>query len=104
EVPQERFPILFVETTRPSAESIVRKVAHLSVRQGDLWRDSLTSHLRTSLDSLADMVDATMGELHDLGDLIRQGLVYHHAGVPTRLLAASENLIRQGAFRAVGAT
>ena len=39
-----------------------------------------------------------------LGNLIRQGLVYHPAGVPPHLLAGIEDLIRRAAIRAVGST
>ena len=52
----------------------------------------------------ATAADATLGNLNDLGDLIRQGLAFHHAGLPSHLLRQIENLVRQKAIRAVGAT
>ena len=104
DVPEDRFPILFVETTRANAESVVRKMAEVSAKEGDRWRNRLADEIKAALDDVADMADNTMGDPHDLGNLIRQGLVYHHAGVPPHLLAGIEDLIRRGAIRAVGST
>jgi helicase len=100
----ESCPVLCVEVTRDYAESVIRKVAHASPRAGDRWRASLTANRRAVLDEVASIASAMLGEQHELGELIRQGLAYHHAGLPSNLLREIENLLRHRLVRALGAT
>ena len=54
--------------------------------------------------AVAELARTTLGATNDLGDLIEDGLAFHHAGVPSHLLREIENLTRLGALRMVGAT
>lgn len=101
---QEKYPILVVETTREYAEDVVRRIANKSPRSGDRWREELTEAQRIILDAAADSADATFSPDNELGRLIRQGLAYHHAGVPAHLLRQIEGLVETRVLRAVGAT
>ncbi len=97
-------PVLVVETTRDYAESVIRKVSRVSSRSAHRWRDFLTPNQRNHLDQVADLAAGILGEHNELPDLIRQGLAYHHAGVPPQVLRSIEDLVRNKALRVMGAT
>ncbi len=103
-VRNNRQPVLIVETTRANAESIIRKVRDLSRSAGTDWRASLTKPALQFLDSVAEEAEAVLGAQNDIGSLIRQGLAYHHAGIPPHLLRLIEDLVKAKSIRVMAAT
>jgi hypothetical protein len=100
----ELAPVLVLETTRPNAVSIARRIVELSPRATARWREALSEEDRARLERAAQEAAVTFGSSHDLAELLRQGVAYHHAGVPGSLLRRIEDLASRRLLRAVCAT
>ncbi|CAN5145592.1 hypothetical protein BH23CHL1_BH23CHL1_16420 [soil metagenome] len=100
----EHLPVLIVEPIRQYAENVIRKIRRISPRAAERWRSTLNPVQREALETVAEVAFATMGENSDLPDLIRDGLAFHHAGIPPHLLRMIEDLVSEHRFRAIGAT
>jgi len=97
-------PVLVIETTRPLTESLARKVTELSPAAGSSWRDSLAEADRHEIDVAVQEVKVLLGEEHPLAELLRVGVAYHHAGVPSHILRHIENLAKKRLLRVLSAT
>ncbi len=97
-------PVLILENSRNNAETVVRKIFEKAPRHEDRWRADLSQASLTLLNDVAGEARATLGESHDLPELIRSGLAYHHAGLPGHLLRGIERLASARILRALGAT
>lgn len=100
----ELSPILILETTRPYAENVVRKIRSRGSRDLQRWRSSLSQDQKSALDDAAEEARLALGDANDLAILLQEGLAYHHAGIPPHLLRAIEGLAEAKALRALGAT
>jgi superfamily II DNA/RNA helicase len=81
---------------KASAEKCAREVAKRLLPitpQHVLVRESFATHLGTIL-----------GHSHELPGLVRSGVCYHHAGLPTSVRRAIESALRDGVLRVVCAT
>lgn len=103
-LPAELFPVLAIETTRPLAESLAGKVAAMSPEEGRRWREGLTEESRRRLDLTVEEARALLGPNHPLGEMLRDGVAYHHAGVPPHLLRQLEQLASSQRLRMMAAT
>ncbi len=97
-------PALVLETTRPNSISIARRIAEVAPRATARWREALSDEDRGRLERAAQEAAITFGPSHDLAELLRQGIAYHHAGVPGALLRRIEDLASRRLLRAVCAT
>jgi replicative superfamily II helicase len=97
-------PVLAVETTRPQAEGLARRLIEMSPASATEWRDSLTGENAASLNNAIEEVKALLGEEHPLAQYMNGGVAFHHAGVPTHALQQVERLAKDGLLRVVCAT
>jgi replicative superfamily II helicase len=97
-------PVLVIETTRPLTEGFAQRVAEMTPAAGTAWRDSLTDTARHEIDVVVQEVKVLLGEDHPLADLLRVGIAYHHAGVPSHLLRHIEALASKRLLRILAAT
>lgn len=104
DIPFDYAPVLILESQRDYAESVLVRIEQFGTRIGTRWRTLLTHSQRTLLDSTANLVETTLGEQSNLPRLMRQGLVFHHAGLPATILRAIEKLVQEGAVRVMAAT
>jgi replicative superfamily II helicase len=100
----EVYPLLIMETTRPNAENVARKMRALDPRAGERWRAQLNSEQQTALDDASEEARLALGESNDLAALLQDGIAYHHAGIPPHLLRAIERLAESRSLRAIGST
>jgi replicative superfamily II helicase len=100
----EYFPLLGIESTRPRAESLAREVFRQAPATGARWRDGLSEPDRTRLLRAVEEVHSLLGVGHSLGELILNGVAYHHAGVPTHILRLIEDLTQRKILRVLCAT
>jgi replicative superfamily II helicase len=100
----EYFPVLLLETTRPNAEKVVRRIQRESPRAADRWREQLSPRQLGAMERVAEEARATLGGASDLPELILDGLAFHHAGVPAHLLRGIEQLVSERSLRVIGAT
>jgi replicative superfamily II helicase len=101
---REYYPVLVLETSRQYAESVVREMLSRAPREGERFRQTLFATDRAQLDAVADDARAALGQSHDLPRLIRNGLAYHHAGLPPSLLRGLESLASRRLLRALAST
>ncbi|MER6654565.1 DEAD/DEAH box helicase [Streptomyces sp. NPDC000971] len=97
-------PVLAVETTRSQAESLAKKVHGQSLDVGSSWREQLPEHRREQVDIAVEEIENLLGPDHPLADLVRHGVAFHHAGLPTPILRQVERLSANRAIRIVCAT
>lgn len=97
-------PILILETSRLLTENVSKRVADLSPAQGGEWRDNLPTEYRHEIDIAVQETKVLLGDTHPLAELLRFGIAYHHAGVPSHLLRHIENLANKGLLRVLAAT
>lgn len=97
-------PILILETSRPLTENVSKRVADLSPAQGSEWRNNLPVESRHEIDVAVQETKVLLGDTHPLAELLRYGVAYHHAGVPSHLLRHIETLANKGLLRVLAAT
>jgi replicative superfamily II helicase len=98
-----QYPVLIVETTRDNAENVIRRISELDPMEGQRWRNAIGPDQRISLDQVADLTESALGPQNLLSIVLRQGLAFHHAGLPSSILRELENLVQKKAIRAIGA-
>ncbi|WP_117213178.1 DEAD/DEAH box helicase [Allorhizocola rhizosphaerae] len=74
-------PVLVVTTTRDDAQRLARGLA-------DQFEED------PAFAPLADFVRVQLGDEHPLVDVLRRGVGYHHAGLPSEVLEALEDAVR----------
>ncbi|MET8893546.1 DEAD/DEAH box helicase [Streptomyces albogriseolus] len=97
-------PVLAVETTRSQAENLATRVSDQSPEVGPAWRESLPDAARDQVDIAVEEIENLLGAHHPLAGLVRKGVAYHHAGLPTPILRQIERLSANRAIRIVCAT
>jgi hypothetical protein len=97
-------PVLAVETSRPQAEALARRLVDQGAAVGAEWRASLTDAQARELALAIEEVKALLGEQHPLPQYMNQGVAFHHAGVPTHALQQIERLAGARLLRIVCAT
>lgn len=98
-VPLEYAPVLIVETTRPLAENVARRILRAATGTTATWRAALTEPQRVALANITEEVTAALGDGHPLVTLLPEGIAYHHAGVPQHLLRGIERLAASRVLR-----
>jgi hypothetical protein len=84
-------PVLVVRSTRPQTRDLAKALA------GELEDNPATS-------GLAELAAGRVGPDHPLTGVLRRGVAYHHAGLPTDVLDAIEDAVRDGRLRYVVST
>jgi hypothetical protein len=97
-------PVLAVETTRSQAESLAKKAHAQSPAVGSSWRQLLSEQKREQVDVAVEEIENLLGPQHPLADLVKHGVAFHHAGLPTPILRQVERLSANQAIRIVCAT
>jgi len=97
-------PVLVIETTRPQAESVAKRVHQLAPAEASRWRDGLLPEDRRRVDEAVAETRLLLGADHPLADLLGAGLAYHHAGIPTHVLMHIEGLAATRCLRVLCAT
>ncbi len=97
-------PVLAVETSRPQAEALARRLVEQGAAVGAEWRASLTDAQARELALAIEEVKALLGDQHPLAQYMNQGIAFHHAGVPTHALQQIERLAGARLLRVVCAT
>lgn len=97
-------PVLAVCTQRAYAESLAMRVVEEDPLGSRLWIDELTPDQADRLDNAVELVSSIMGERHPLTVCLRNGVGFHHAGVPSLVLGVIEELATNRVLRAVSAT
>ena len=97
-------PVLILETQRAWAEQVATSCAEGDPSAGERFILNLAADERARIHSVASSADATLGQGSRLGMLLRSGIAYHHAGLPTELLRAIEGLASARLLRIVATT
>jgi len=87
----EAGPVLIIRSTRRQTQELAKALAE------DLGVNSATV-------GLAELSAGRLGPDHPLTGVLRCGVAYHHAGLPTDVLDAIEDAVRDGRLRYVVAT
>lgn len=97
-------PVLAVCTQRAYAESLATRLVEDDPLGSRMWIDELTVDQADHLDNAVELVSSMMGQRHPLTDCLRNGVGFHHAGVPSLVLGIIEDLASRRILRAVSAT
>ena len=97
-------PVLAVCTQRAYAESLAIRLVEDDPVGGRIWVNELTSAQAEQLEDAVELVASMMGSRHPLTACLRNGVGFHHAGVPSLVLGVIEGLAADGVLRAVSAT
>lgn len=97
-------PVLAVCTQRAYAETLATLLVEGDPMGNRLWVDDLSADQAERLDNAVEIVSAMMGPRHPLTQALRNGVGFHHAGVPTLVLGIIEDLAAHRVLRAVAAT
>ena len=84
-------PVLVVHATRKAAERLAAEIAGSRVD---------TSATR----AIVQLAEQRMGTTHNLVEVLRRGVAYHHAALPADIQAEIEDAVRQGAIDIICAT
>ena len=84
-------PVLVVHATKKAAERLVAEIAGVRPE---------TPKTR----AIVDLAEQRMGTTHNLVAVLRRGVAYHHAALPTDIQAEIEDAVREGAIDIVCAT
>ncbi|MDP8929513.1 MAG: DEAD/DEAH box helicase [Actinomycetota bacterium] len=84
-------PVLVVRSTRQKTRELAQALA------AELEDDPATT-------ALAELAAGRVGPDHPLAAVLRRGVAYHHAGLPTDVLDAIEDAVREGRLRYIIAT
>jgi replicative superfamily II helicase len=97
-------PVLAVCTQRAYAESLATRLVEDDPLGSRLWIDDLDADQANHLDNAVELVSSVMGDRHPLTVCLRNGVGFHHAGVPALVLGIIEELASHRVLRAVSAT
>ncbi len=97
-------PVLAVCTQRAYAETIATSLVETDPIGNRIWLDALPAGAAEQLADAVEVVAAMMGPHHPLTHCLRNGVGFHHAGVPSMVLGLIEDLAAQRILRAVAAT
>lgn len=97
-------PVLAVCTQRAYAETIATSLVETDPVGNRLWLEDLTAEAAEQLEDTVEVVASMMGAHHPLTNCLRNGVGFHHAGVPAMVLGLIEDLAAQRILRAVAAT
>lgn len=97
-------PVLAVCTQRAYAETLAALLVDGDPMGNRLWIDDLTPDQEERLENAVEIISAMMGSRHPLTHALRNGVGFHHAGVPTLVLGIIEDLATHRVLRAVAAT
>jgi replicative superfamily II helicase len=97
-------PVLAVCTQRAYAETLAAFLVEDDPMGNRLWIDNLNPDQAERLDDAVEVISAMMGSSHPLSRALRNGVGFHHAGVPTLVLGIIEDLAARRVLRAVAAT
>ncbi|SDU17862.1 DEAD/DEAH box helicase [Jiangella alkaliphila] len=97
-------PVLAVCTQRAYAESLATRLVEDDPLGSNLWISELDADQADRLDGAVKLVASMMGPRHPLTVCLRNGVGFHHAGVPSLVLGIIEELAAHRVLRAVSAT
>ncbi|MCX6395664.1 MAG: DEAD/DEAH box helicase [Propionibacteriales bacterium] len=97
-------PVLAVCTQRAYAESIATRLVESDPLGNRLWVEELQPEQVELLEAAVEVVASMMGMKHPLTTCLRNGVGFHHAGVPSIVLGLIEELAAERVLRAVSAT
>lgn len=97
-------PVLAVCTQRAYAENLATRLVEDDPLGNRLWIEGLTQDQSERLENAVELVASMMGDSHPLTECLRNGVGFHHAGVPTMVLGTIEDLAANRVLRAVAAT
>jgi DEAD/DEAH box helicase len=97
-------PVLAVCTQRAYAEGLATRLVDGDPVGNRVWIDSLDRGQIELLNAAVELVGSVMGTKHPLTACLRNGIGFHHAGVPALVLGLIEQLASNGVLRAVAAT
>ena len=97
-------PVLAVCTQRAYSESLATLLVDGDPMGNRLWVDDLSAEQAERLDNAVEIISAMMGSRHPLTQALRNGVGFHHAGMPSLVLGIIEDLAAHRVLRAVSAT
>ena len=97
-------PVLAVCTQRAYAESLATRLIEDDPLGSRLWVQELSADQAERLEDAVELVASMMGGRHPLTLCLRNGVGFHHAGVPSLILGVIEELATHRVLRAVAAT
>jgi hypothetical protein len=100
-------PVLIAAPTRPQAQTAARSVVAALKRHDmvlDVPPDRSPDVVQVERERVVQTVTEFAGSDHELVDMARLGIAYHHSGVPEPVRLAIEAAYRSGALRVLGAT
>jgi len=97
-------PVLAVCTQRAYAESLATGLIEDDPLGSRLWIEELATDQVDRLENAVELVSSIMGSSHPLTQCLRNGVGFHHAGVPSLVLGVIEDLAANRVLRAVSAT
>lgn len=86
-------PVLIIESTRRATVLMAKTIA-----------ESQEPSDRPENQPLVDLVEARLGELHPLTEVIKKGVAYHHGSLPSEIREAIEEAVTQGHLKFLVAT
>lgn len=92
------WPVLVMDSQRGYAEDAVRQI----LSEGHSWDDGDDAGDRRA--RAANIASNLLGEESDLPDMLRAGIAFHHAGLPSILRAEIESMTRSRHLRVVAST
>lgn len=85
-------PVLVVESTRKMASLMARAIADAAP---EAWEGD---------QNLIDAAQSLLGEEHELTQVLRKGVAFHHGALPTEIRLQIEEAVRDGALRVLVST
>ncbi|MFC1989611.1 DEAD/DEAH box helicase [Chloroflexota bacterium] len=86
-------PVLIIESTRRDTVLMAKAIAE----------SQETSDQQQNL-PLVDLIEARLGDLHPLTEVIKKGVAYHHGSLPSEIREAIEEAVTQGHLKFLVAT
>jgi len=86
-------PVLIIESTRRDTVLMAKAIAE-SQKPSD----------QSENQPLIDLIEARLGRLHPLTEVIKRGVAYHHGSLPSEIREAIEEAVTQGNLRFLVAT
>jgi hypothetical protein len=97
-------PVLAVCTQRDYAERLATRLVEDDPISSRLWINELDAEQAELLEAAVELVASMMGQRHPLTVCLREGVGFHHAGIPSLVLGVIEELAAARVLRAVAAT
>ena len=92
------WPVLVMDSQRGYAEDTARQI----IQEGNAWDDGDEADERRA--RAANIAENLLGEESDLPKMLRAGVAFHHAGLPSILRAEIESMTRSRHLRVVAST